>query len=55
MNTFAWKWWRVAWLVHANWGWSTTVYDDSGRWEKLIGPICILVKRGYNVQEPRHD
>lgn len=45
MNTFKWKFWRFAWLTHPNWGWRTTVYDYSGRWEKVFGPLCILAQQ----------
>lgn len=56
MSTFTWKGWRIAWLYHASWGMRTTVYDGDGRWEKVFGPICILIDRGdtiYPVKQER--
>lgn len=48
MITFKWKRWRFAWLAYQQWGVPKTVYDISGKWEKLLGHLCFLV-------EPRHD
>ena len=45
MKTFEWKFWRFAWLTHANWGWGTTVIDGSGRWVKVFGHLCFLAER----------
>ena len=44
MKTFRWKFWRFAWMTHANWGWTTTVIDGSGRWVKLFGCLCFLAE-----------
>jgi len=30
METFKWKFWRFAWMTHANWGWTTTLRLDRG-------------------------
>jgi hypothetical protein len=48
MKTFIWKKWRFAWLVHPNWGWSTTVYDIDGKWVKVFGNLSFLTKKGHD-------
>ena len=58
MDTFKWKWWRFACLADPSWGVSTTVYDGSGRWRKVFGPLCILLDRADVIYKQRissHD
>lgn len=49
MNTFTWKWRRLAWLAHKTGSWRTTVIDGSGLWKSILNSrLCVLT-------EPRYD
>lgn len=52
MNTFAWKWWRFAWLAHSYNSDRVTVYDYSGTWESVCGRLCFMVKRAEQETRP---